>query len=84
MDTYGKITWENALYEARRYHAQKMSSRYNEGIDYDENGEIFDNFPEIIKDALNYLCEIGEIDWGGLTIWKYVINAKRRIAPIEI
>ena len=54
--------WENALYEARRYHAKKMSSRYNEGIDYDENGEIFDNFPEIIKDALNYLCEIGEID----------------------
>ena len=49
MDTYGKITWENALYEAK-------------GIDYDENGEIFDNFPEIIKDALNYLCEIGEID----------------------
>ena len=52
----------NALYEARRYHAKKMNSRYNEGIDYDENGEIFDNFPEIIKDALNYLCEIGEID----------------------
>ena len=45
MDTYGKITWENALYEARRYHAKKMSSRYNEGIDYDESGEIFDNFP---------------------------------------
>lgn len=37
MDTYGKITWENALYEARRYHAKKMNSRYNEGIDYDEN-----------------------------------------------
>ena len=62
MDTYGKITWENALYEARRYCAKKLDSRYNEGIDYDENGEIYDNFTEIIKDALHYLCEIGEID----------------------
>ena len=62
MDTYGKITWENALYEARRYHAKKMSSRYNEGIDYDESGEIFDNFPEIIQDAFRYLCEIGELN----------------------
>ena len=43
--------------------AQKVYDVLNrEGIDYDENGEIFDNFPEIIKDALNYLCEIGEID----------------------
>ena len=62
MNTYEKITWENALYEARRYHAKKMGSRYNEGIDYDESGEIFDNFPEIIQDAFRYLCEIGEIN----------------------
>ena len=43
--------------------AQKVLDVLNrEGIDYDENGEIYDNFPEIIKDALNYLCEIGEIN----------------------
>ena len=59
---YGKLTWENALYEARRYHAKKMNSRYTEGIDYDEDGKIYDNFPEMIKDAINYLCEIGEIN----------------------
>lgn len=28
----------------------------------DTYGKIYDNFPEIIKDALNYLCEIGEIN----------------------
>lgn len=61
METYGKISWENAIYEARRYHSKKMSSRYNEGIDYDEDGKIFDDFPEIIKEAIYYLCEIGEI-----------------------
>lgn len=61
MDTYGKITWESALYEARKYIAKKDYSRYYEGVDYDENGEICDNFPEIIQDALRYLCEIGEI-----------------------
>ena len=62
METYGKITWENAIYEARRYHAKKMGRRYNEGIDYDESGEIFDNFSEVIQDAFRYLCETGEID----------------------
>ena len=45
-----------------KYHAKKMNRRYNEGIDYDEDGKIYDNFPEIIKDALNYLCEIGGIN----------------------
>ena len=62
MDTYGKITWENALYEARRYHAKKRISRYDDGVDYEENGKIYDNFPEVIKKALTYLCEIGEIN----------------------
>lgn len=62
MDTYEKLHWGNALYEARKYHAKKMNSRYNEGIDYDEDRKIYDNFPEIVKDALNYLCEIGEIN----------------------
>lgn len=61
METYGKIAWENALFEARRYHAKKMSYRYNYGVDYDEDGEILNSFPQIILDALNYLCEIGEI-----------------------
>lgn len=61
MENYGKISWENAIFEARRYHAKKMSSRYYEGVDYDEDGKVFDGFPEIIKDAMYYLCEIGEI-----------------------
>ncbi len=61
MENYGKISWENAIFEARRYHAKKMSSRYNKGVDYDEDGKIFDGFPQIIKDATYYLCEIGEI-----------------------
>ena len=39
-----------------------MNSRYNETIEYDEDGKIYDNFPEIIKDALNYLCRIDEIE----------------------
>lgn len=61
MESYGKLTWEDALYEARRYHANKMNSRYIDGIDYDEDGKIYDDFPEVIKEAINYLCEIGEI-----------------------
>lgn len=62
METYGKISWENAVYEARRYHSKKMNSRYNDGVDYDEDGKIYDEFPEIIKEAIKYLCEIGEIN----------------------
>lgn len=62
METYGKFSWENAVYEARRYHSKKMNSRYNDGVDYDEDGKIYDEFSEIIKEAIKYLCEIGEIN----------------------
>lgn len=54
-------SWENALFSAREYHAKKQAQRYEYGVDYDEDGEIYNAFPAIIKNALNYLCDIGEI-----------------------
>lgn len=62
MDEYDSHVWENALYDARMYHLKKRSNRYNYGVDYDENGEIYDGFPEVVKRAIEYLCENGEID----------------------
>lgn len=57
-----KYTWKEALYEARNYHKKKMVKRYTEGVDYDEDGKIYDSFPSIVKDALQYLYENGEFD----------------------
>lgn len=56
------FTWEDALHEARKYHREKMYSRSWYGVDYDEDNKIFDAFPELVKDALWYLCENGEFD----------------------
>jgi hypothetical protein len=53
--------WEYALFVAREYHAKKQTQRHERGIDYDEDGEAYNAFPQIVKNALNYLCEIGEI-----------------------
>ena len=56
-----KLTWNDAIAEARRYHEKKMQYRYLYGVDYDEDSAIYTAMPEIIKDALNHLCETGEI-----------------------
>lgn len=53
--------WEDALFVAREYHAKKQTQRHERGIDYDEDGEVYNAFPQIVKDALNYLCDVGEI-----------------------
>lgn len=55
------INWEDALFVAREYHAKKQTQRHERGIDYDEDGEVYNAFPQIVKDALNYLCDVGEI-----------------------
>ena len=62
MGEYEENIWKNALYDARMYHTKKMSSRYYSGVDYDEDSKIYNNLPEIVKESLNYLCEIGEIE----------------------
>ena len=56
-----KLTWNDAIAEARRYHEKKMQCRSLYGVDYDEDSAIYTAMPEIIKDALNHLCETGEI-----------------------
>ena len=57
-----KYTWKEALCEARNYHKKKMVMRFTDGIDYDEDGKVFDSFPPIVKDALQYLYESDELD----------------------
>lgn len=56
-----KSTWNDAIAEARRYHEKKMQYRCLYGVDYDEDGAIYTAMPNMVKDALNHLCETGEI-----------------------
>ena len=56
-----KLTWDDAIADARRYHEKKMQYRSLYGVDYDEDSAIYTAMPEITKDALNHLCETGEI-----------------------
>lgn len=51
-------TWENALFEARRF---SYRWRRWEG-DQEIKDAAYAALPRIVKDALSYLCEIGEID----------------------
>ena len=55
------MTWNDALTVARQYHHKKTQSRHGLGVDYDENGTEYSAMPNIVKDALDYLCESGEI-----------------------
>lgn len=51
-------TWENALFEARRF---SYRWRRWEG-DQKIKDAAYAALPRMVKDALRYLCEIGEID----------------------
>ena len=51
------MTWDTAIYEAWRF---SKTWRYFEG-DQEEKDQAYHALPEIVKKALTYLCENGEL-----------------------
>ena len=57
-----KYTWEEALCTAKEYHKKIWTARLRDNEEYDEDGKIYNSFPSIVKDALQYLYDSGEFD----------------------
>lgn len=55
------MTWSEAIAAARLYHRKKTQSRNERGVDYDEAGTEYNALPNIVKNALDHLCNCGEI-----------------------
>ena len=52
-----RISWEDAIYEARRFHNQWYRFDGDPAI----KNAAYDKLPNIVKEALNYLVETVEI-----------------------